>query len=455
MLRLWPFRLLLRKKNQIATVHLPASPPIVLSMGFLSLIAIGTLLLKIPFFTRTPISWFEAFFTATSAVTVTGLTVIEPGTVLSVPGQILITVLVQIGGLGFVTFAVLAAITLGKRFSMPQQVLALEAFNQTSVSRIRQTAFSVIKIAFVIQGLTMVWLTLWWGPDLGYKKAAYYAYFHVTMAFNNAGMALYEHSLIDFVHDPVSVVTLAMMIALGGLGFPVIIDILQKKRWTLLSPYSKTILLGTLGLNLIGLLAIWLFERNNPATIASLNLIEQISASWLQIISSRTSGFVTMDPSQMRDSSVVLIMVYMFIGGGSLSTASGIKLGTFIVLLAAVFSYLRHREEVVLMHRTVAPETVQKSLALVLISLSLYIFGLLFITIFDNFSLKSMMFEVMSAITTTGMSFGITGALSTPSKCMLIILMFAGRLGPLTLVYSLATRRRSRIRYPEGHFQVG
>src|SRR5690606_37421472 len=157
----------------------------------------------------------------------------------------------------------------------------------------------------------------------------------------------------------------------------------------------------------------------------------------------------------MRDSSVLLIMFYMFIGGGSLSTASGIKLGTFIVLIGAVISYLRHREEVVLMQRTVSPETVQKSLSLVLITFSLFFMGLLFITIFDKLPLRSVMFEVMSAITTTGMSFGITGELSLPSKFVLTLLMFAGRLGPLTLVYSIATRRRSRIRYPEGHFQVG
>lgn len=157
----------------------------------------------------------------------------------------------------------------------------------------------------------------------------------------------------------------------------------------------------------------------------------------------------------MRDSSVLLIMVYMFIGGGSLSTASGIKLGTFIVLMAALLSYLRHREEVVLMHRAVSAETVQKSLSLVLVTFGLFFFGFLAITIFDNLEFKSVMFEVMSAITTTGMSFGITGELSKQSKFILTLLMFAGRLGPLTLVYTLATRHRSRIRYPEGHFQVG
>lgn len=454
MRRIWPLSLF-KKKPKMASSHLQASPPMVLALGFLGLIALGTLLFKMPFATRSPIGWFDAFFTATSAVTITGLTVIEPATVLSLWGQILLTVLVQIGGLGFVTFAVLAAITLGKRISLQQQVLALEAFNQTSVSRIKQTAFSVLKIAVTIQAIAIFLLSLWWGPRMGYKEAAYQAYFHVTMAFNNAGMSLYDHSLIDFVHDPISVFTLSIMIALGGLGFPVIMNILQKKRWTLLSPYTKAILIGTICLNIIGFLAIWGFEYNNSNTIAHLNALEQAVASWFQIISSRTAGLITMEPSQMKDSSVLLIMVYMFIGGGSLSTASGIKLGTFIVLLAALFSYLRHRQEVVLMSRTVPPETVQKSLSLVLVTFALFFFGFLAITIFDNLEFKSVMFEVMSAITTTGMSFGITGELSTPSQFILTILMFAGRLGPLTLVYTLATRRRSRIRYPEGHFQVG
>lgn len=432
-----------------------ASPPMVLALGFLGLIALGTVLFKLPFATRSPISWFEAFFTATSAVTITGLTVIESATVLTVWGQVLLTLLVQIGGLGFVTFAVLAAITLGKRISLQQQVLALEAFNQTSVTRIKQTAFSVLKIAFSLQAIAILVLSLWWGPRLGYKEAAYQAYFHVSMAFNNAGMSLYDHSLIGFVHDPISLWLLSAMIALGGLGFPVIMNILHKKRWALFSPYTKVILLGTLALNVIGFIAIWAFEHNNRHTIANLSTFEQANAAWFQIISTRTAGLVVMEPSQMQDSSLLLMMVYMFIGGGSMSTASGIKLGTFIVLLAACFSYLRHRQEVVLMGRTVPPETVQKALSLVLVTFALFFMGFLAITVLDNLEFKRVMFEVMSAITTTGMSFGITEQLSRPSQFILIILMFAGRLGPLTLVYSLATRRRSRIRYPEGTFQVG
>lgn len=435
--------------------NLPASPPLVLALGFLVLIMIGTLLFKLPFATKAPISWFEAFFTATSAVTVTGLMVIEPASVLSTQGQLIMTVLVQIGGLGFVTFGVLAMLTLGKRISLKNQALALEAFNQTNVSKIHQTALSVFKISFVIQAVTIAAMTLWWRQSYDLTDAAYLAYFHVTMAFNNAGISLYEHSLIPFLDDPISLLTISLMIMLGGIGFPVIMNVISKKRWSLFSPYTKLILLGTAILNLCGFMAIWLFEFNNNNTIGTLPWYQQLTASWLQVVSSRTAGFITMEPASMNTSSILLLMFYMFIGGGSLSTASGIKLGTFIILIAAVFSYLRHREEVVLMQRSVAPDTVLKALALVIITFALFFSGLLVISLFEDKSLESIMFEVMSAISTTGMSFGITAELSHPSQCILTVLMFAGRLGPLTLVYSLATRRRSRIRYPEMNFQVG
>lgn len=445
----------LRPNNRVRTQHLPASPPLVLAMGFVFFILLGTLLFKLPFATRAPIGWFDAFFTATSAVTVTGLMVIEPASVLSIPGQVILMLLVQVGGLGIVTFTVLAAISLGKRISVSQQVLALEAFNQTNVSRIRQTAFSVFKISLVIQLAAILALGAWWSVNAPASEAFYKALFHVTMAFNNAGLDLYDHSLIGMTQDTFSIFTIALLIAVGGLGFPVIINMLQKRRWHLFSPYTKAILIGTLALNLFGFLAIWWFEHANPSTLGPMPITEQITASGLQIISSRTAGFVSMDPSAMRDSSILLTMLYMFIGGGSLSTASGIKVGTFIVLIAAVISYLKHREEVVLLGRSVHAETVQKSLSLVLITFAWFFIGLLLITMFDDMPLRGVMFEVMSAITTTGMSFGITNELSTPSQTVLIFLMFAGRLGPLTLVYSLATRRRSRIRYPEGHFQVG
>ncbi|MGB3288944.1 MAG: potassium transporter TrkG [Burkholderiaceae bacterium] len=434
---------------------LRASPPIVLAAGFLALIAVGTLLLALPVASREPISLFEAFFMATSAVTVTGMTVIDPAVSLSHFGQIVLICLVQLGGLGFVTFAVVAAITLGKKMSLKQQALALEAFNQTSVSKIRRTAFAVFKISLGIEAAVALILALWWWRDYPLLTAIYRALFHAVAAFNNAGFSLFPSSLSLFVADPITILAISFSIILGGIGFSVLSDLGHKKRWSTLAPYTKAILLGTLALNLIGFFAIWALEFNNPDTLGSLSFHGQALAAWMQSVTSRTAGFTSIDITKMQDGSTLVMILLMFIGGGSLSTASGIKMGTFIVLLAAVYSYIFHRKEVVLMKRSVSPDTVQKALALVLVTSALIFTGVFFLTIFERAPFISILFEVVSAVSTTGLSRDLTHTLSTPSQFLLTLLMFAGRLGPLTLVYSLATQKRSRVRYPEAEFQVG
>lgn len=434
---------------------LRASPPIVLAAGFMALIAVGTLLLALPIAGREPISLFTAFFMATSAVTVTGLTIIDPAVSLTHFGQIVLISLVQLGGLGFVTFAVVAAITLGKKMSLKHQALALEAFNQTSVSKIRRTAFSVFKLSLGIEAAAAVILALWWWRDYPLATAAYRAVFHAVAAFNNAGFSLFPSSLALFVADPVTILTISFSIILGGIGFSVLSDVGHKKRWTTLLPYTKAILLGTLALNLTGFIAIWALEFNNPDTLGSLSVHGQALAAWLQSVTSRTAGFASIDVTKLHDSSTLVVILLMFIGGGSLSTASGIKIGTFIVLLAAVHSYIFHRKEVVLMKRSVSPDTVQKALALVLVTCVLIFTGVLLLTILERAPFISILFEVVSAVSTTGLSRNLTHTLSAPSQFLLALLMFAGRLGPLTLVYSLATQKRSRVRYPETEFQVG
>ncbi|NYT61145.1 potassium transporter [Alcaligenaceae bacterium] len=434
---------------------LQASPPVVLAAGFLALILLGTILLWLPVATQHPISLFSAFFMATSAVTVTGLVVIEPALALTHFGQIVLAMLVQLGGLGFVTFAVVAAITLGHKMSLQHQALALEAFNQTSVSKIQRTAFLVIKISLGIEAIAAAILTLWWWRDYPFVTALYRAIFHTIAAFNNAGFSLFPGSLSRFVSDPVTIFVISFLIILGGIGFSVLGDIGHKRRWSTLLPYTKVILLGTLGLNLTGFIAIWLLELNNPATLGDLPLHGQALAAWMQSVTARTAGFTSIDITQLRDSSTLVMMLLMFIGGGSLSTASGIKLGTFIVLLAAVYSYICHKKEVVLLNRSISPDTVQKSLALLLVTCALAFGGVLLMTIFEKESFINLLFEVVSALSTTGLSRDLTANLSIPSQALLTVLMFAGRLGPLTLIYSLATRKRSRIRYPETQFQVG
>ncbi|WP_341666548.1 TrkH family potassium uptake protein [Alcaligenes sp. SDU_A2] len=434
---------------------LSASPPLVLALGFLVLIFIGALVLSLPQAAFEPMSFFEALFMATSAVTVTGLTVVDPASELTHFGQITLAVLVQIGGMGFVTFAVIAAITMRKRISVNQQALALEAFNQTSVSRIRSTALHVFKIAALIELSAALILFLCWLNEMPWTTALYRALFHAVTAFNNAGYSLFHDSLLPISGDFTVVMTLSGLIILGGIGFSVLADVGQKKRWHTLLAYTKLILIGTLVLNLIGFAALWILEANNTKTLGMLGLGDQALAAWMQSAATRTAGFTTMDVQYLRDPTQLILILLMLIGGGSLSTASGIKIGTLIVLLAAVRSYIRQRQEVVLMERTVAPETVQKALALFLITGALYFAGVLALTLLEDLPLVSILFEVASALSTTGMSHGITDKLSMPGQFLIMVLMFTGRLGPLTLVYTLATRKRSRIRYPEGNFQVG
>ncbi|AEC19760.1 K+ uptake system component [Pusillimonas sp. T7-7] len=432
-----------------------ASPPVVLAAGFLALILIGTLLLSLPMASQHDISPFTAFFMATSAVTVTGLTNIEPSITLTHFGQIVLITLVQLGGLGFVTFAVVAAITLGKKMSLSHQALALEALNQTSVSKIQKTAFSVFKLSIVIELIAAVTLALWWWRDYPLATATYRAIFHAIGAFNNAGFSLFPNSLAQFIGDPVTVFVFTGSIILGGIGFSVLGDIGQKKRWSTLLTYTKVVVMGTIALNLAGFAVIWALEFNNPDTLANLPWHGQALAAWMQSVTSRTAGYVTLDITQLHDSSTLIIMLLMFIGGGSLSTASGIKVGTFIILLAAVYSYIRHRKEVVLFKRSISPDTIQKSLALLLANSALVFLGVLILTTLEKAPFISILFEVVSAVSTTGMSRNLTPQLSTASQAVLTLLMFAGRLGPLTLIYSLATQQRSRVRYPETEFQVG
>jgi len=455
-MRHWsPYRTFQSYRKLRRTGRFDASPPAVLAMGFLALIAIGTALLCLPPANAGKVDFFAALFTATSAVTVTGLSIVELGTQYTPLGHTIIALLAQAGGLGFATFAILAAISLGKKISLKQQAVALEAFNQTSLSKIQHTALAVFKITLLIEGTAILILTLHWWQHSPFTDALFNAVFHTIAAFNNAGFTLPATELVQYVSDPVVILTTTLLIILGGLGFTVLNDAASGRSWARLMPYTRLILTATLVLNLLGFGVIWALEWNNPQTLGPLTLKGQMLAAWLQSVAARTAGFSSIDVAHITDGSALVTIMLMFIGGGSLSTASGIKLGTFVVLLAAARSYITQRNEVVLMNRAIPQDTVQKSLALLLVTLGLALFALLLMTIFERAPFIDLAFETISALSTTGMSRGLTPSLSTPSQILLLALMFAGRIGPLTLIYSLATQTRSRIRYPETDIPVG
>ncbi|GHG71442.1 Ktr system potassium transporter B [Alishewanella longhuensis] len=431
------------------------SPPAVLAFGFLGLILLGTLLLLLPFATTAPITLLQALFTATSAVTVTGLVVVDTGSQFSQFGQMVIALLIQAGGLGFMTFAVVAAISLGAKIGLSQQKIAQEALGQTSLAQVTTIAKAVLLYALVIELIGVLLLTLTWWSELGFANALYHGFFYTISAFNNAGFALSSDSLMPYAGSiPVNLIITSLFV-IGGIGFIVLIDVKKHQRWQLLSTNTKVILLATLLINLCAFSLIWLLEANNPATLQQLSIKDQVLAAWFQAVTPRTAGFNTLDYSSMTDASNILTLLLMFIGGGSLSTASGIKLGTFVILLMATYAFLRRRDEVTVFKRTVPTPLVLKALALALVSLIAIFISIFLLTITEQAPLLDVAFEVVSALGTVGLSRGLTGELSTFGQLLIIVLMITGRLGPLTLAYFLATPKRKRIRYADTRIQVG
>ncbi|MFD2631139.1 TrkH family potassium uptake protein [Idiomarina piscisalsi] len=446
---------LYRKPGRRKRRAFKASPPVILSGGFACLILLGTLLLKIPGATEQPITWLESLFTATSAVTVTGLVVVDTGATYSVFGLTVLAVLIQAGGLGFMTFAVLAAMSLGGHVGLQHQLMAKEAMHQTSLANIGRTAKAVVSLALTVEAVAVVGLTLTWWGDKGFVDALSEAVFYAISAFNSAGFVLSPNGLVDYASSiPVNLIV-SILFVIGGLGFSVITNIAEKRRWHDFSVYTRAILIATLIINVLSVAIIWLLEMNNPATFANLSIGDQAMAAWFQATTPRSAGFNTVDTGAMTEASAVFTLLLMLIGGGSMSTAGGIKLGTFIVLLVATYAFLRRREHVTLLNRTVPQEIVMKALAVTLVTLTLMFLGIFILMILNPLPFIDITFEVLSASATVGLSRGITAEITAASQVILVFLMFAGRVGPLTLAYFLATPRKRHIRFPETDIQVG
>lgn len=431
------------------------SPPFILAFGFLGLILVGSILLMLPICHPTDISWLEAAFTATSAVTVTGLAVVDTASFTRL-GQVVIAILIQFGGLGFMTFAVLAFFSLQRRLNMTSQIIAREAFAETNFGDIINTAKSVVSIALIVELLGMILLTLSFSLHMPWGEALYHGFFYTISAFNNAGFALSSDSLTPYVDNQQINLIITSLIIIGGLGFLVIKDMLEHRSWHKISVNTKLVLCTTVIVNLIAFALFWLLERHNPATLGQLSLIDQATAAWFQAITPRTAGFNTIAIDQLTDASTLLTMFLMFVGGGSLSTASGLKLGTFAVLILTTFSFLRQRDHVTVFERRIPERQVRKSLALVSITLMLIFLSVFILSIIEaKHPLEDVLFEVVSALSTVGLSRGLTGKLSDAGEVVIMFMMFAGRVGPLTLAYLIAMPKSTRIRYPDTNILIG
>ena len=432
------------------------SPPSLLALGFLSFIVIGTLLLKLPIAHYGELSWINALFTATSAVTITGLSVVNVGEAYTTFGKVVIMLLLQCGGLGFMTFAILAALSLSSNIGLKQQVMAQETIGQTSLSKVSFTIKGVLLYSLFFEALGTVILTIAWMQEYDFAHAFFYAAFYSVSAFNNGGFSLFPNSLMSFSEHYFITFTISMLYIIGGIGFVVLMDIKRAHRWKKLSPNSKLILSTIVGLNLAAFIVIWALEANNPLTLAGMSLGDQAVNAWFHATVPRSSGFNSLDMASMSDASTLVTMVLMFIGGGSLSTAGGIKVGTFIIVILSVITFLRRSEELRVFNHSVSKVTSFKAFAVVSITGILIFLGLFTLLILEpNKEFLDLLFEAVSAACTVGLSRGITSELQPASLIALILLMFAGRLGPLTLAYLIATPKKSRLKHPPTDIQIG
>ncbi|MDQ7725154.1 Ktr system potassium transporter B [Bacillus halotolerans] len=431
------------------------SPPQVLAIGFFLTIIMGSLLLKLPISAAKPLSWIDALFTAASATTVTGLAVVDTGTEFTVFGQTVIMGLIQVGGLGFMTFAVLIVMILGKKIGLKERMLVREALNQPTIGGV----IGLVKVLFLfsisIELIAALILSIRLVPQYGWASGLFASVFHAISAFNNAGFSLWPDNLMSYVGDPAVNLVITFLFITGGIGFTVLFDILKNRRFKAFSLHTKLMLAGTFILNIAATLIIFILEYSNPGTLGSLHFPDKLWASYFQAVTPRTAGFNSVDFGSMREGTIVFVLLLMFIGAGSASTASGIKLTTFIVILMSVIAYLKGHKETVIFRRTIKYPIIIKALAVSVISLFIVFIGIFALTITEQAPFIQVVFETFSAFGTVGLTMGLTPELTTAGKCIIIAIMFIGRIGPLTFVFSFAKTEKSNIRYPDGEVFTG
>jgi trk system potassium uptake protein TrkH len=436
-------------------------PPQLLAIGFLSIIFLGAFLLMLPSATNPEykLSFIDALFTATSAVCVTGLVVTDTASTFTVFGQVILLCLIQIGGLGFMTFGVLVALLLGKKIGFTERLLIQSSLNSLSLSGIVKLAKIILMGTLMIEGLGALLLAYFWSPEMGWDRALYYGIFHSISSFNNAGFDIMGdyRSLTGYVGNiPINLIISALFI-IGGLGFTVISDVMKHHRIKHWSLHTKLVLLTTLILNLFATLGILVSEIDNPHTLQPLSWEEKLTAAYFHGTSPRTAGYNTLDMTQLQSESILITMGLMLVGGSSGSTAGGIKITTFVLLLLVAWVFLRQREEISIFKRRIPQELVFKALAISILSI-LFIFLAVMCLDFTEAgtSLMYLAFEAVSAFGTVGLSLGVTPGLSDYGKCIIMVLMFIGRLGPLTIAFALTNQKQhEKFKYAEEKILIG
>ncbi|MCT4332598.1 Ktr system potassium transporter B [Paracoccus sp. YLB-12] len=431
-------------------------PPAVLAVLYLALIILGGLALKLPFMTRQTISLSDALFTSTSAVTVTGLAVIDTQYALTFWGQLVLATLIQLGGLGLMTFAVLVWSALGLQMGITHHTYLREDLNQTSYSRLTRLVWTIFRVVLMAEIAGAMLLCLSFMPATGLGPGLWHAIFHSVSAFNNAGFSTFSAGLTGYATDPVVNLVIPALFILGGIGYVVVADIHNRRFWHGWTLHTRLMLVGTAALIVIGVGLTAILEWNNPRTLAQFDSAgARLTVAWFQGVTTRTAGFNTTDIGGLHDSTSLLYMALMVIGAGPTSTGGGLKVTTVVVMLLATLAFFRRRTEIWAFGRSIGLDEVLKVMALIAIA-SVLIFSATFVLIASHEGhFLDISFEVASAFGTTGLSRGYTAELSDFGRFVIMVVMFLGRVGPLTLGFFLATRITPRVRYPEGQVHLG
>jgi trk system potassium uptake protein len=443
------------------------SPAQLLSLHILGLITLGGLALSLPVAAAPGrhVSVLDAFFTATSAVCVTGLVVVDVPRDLSLVGQVVLMLLIQAGGLGYMTISTLVMVALGRRMSMQERLTLADALNVTSMEGLLRFAWTVALLTFALEGAGALVLGLRFARDLGWANGLWFGAFHAVSAFNNAGFALFSDNLVRYRGDVTVNLVVTTLIIGGGLGFLVLSEVLRLRRRAGpgLSVHTKLVVGLTAALLIAGTLGILALEWTNPGTLGPLGFGEKLLAAWFQAVTPRTAGFNTISIGDMTAPALFLTIVLMFIGASPGGTGGGVKTTTFGVTVMAIWATIRNRSDVTVFRRRIAPEVIARAFAIAFIAFLGVNLVAGVLLVLEHQSLIATLYETVSAFGTVGLSMGVAGSVLSLSavfgaggKLLIMLMMFMGRVGPLTMVLALAGGGTApRLRYPEGKVLIG
>lgn len=428
----------------------------ILSAGYVSVILLGALLLMLPFSTYEGhrVNFIDALFTSTSATCVTGLTVVTVKTTYTVIGQLIILLLIQIGGLGVMTISTAFAIFTGRKITLRQRLLIQEDLKQFEISGLLRLIQYILTVTFTIEGVGALILFTRLARDYPLAKAAYYSIFHAVSAFNNAGFDLFGNSIEGYVGDFTINVTIMLLIIIGGLGFAVLAEFYDKRKIT--SLHAKMVVTTTAILLVVGWASFYALEHSNPNSMAHMNLGEKLLASLFLSVSPRTAGFDSIPCANLYPATLFLVILLMFIGASPGSTGGGIKTTTFSTIMVHLWSTVRGKEDVEVFGRRLEEDVVVKAFTTFSAAVILVFIIAFILSMTEKLPFLNLLFETVSAFGTVGLTAGVTPHLSDVGRVLITLTMLCGRVGTLTLIMSMSERRtKAQFHYPKERIMVG